>query len=412
MSTLDDLMAESGVNVTKGNGRPKPPANISPGHLEFDGQSGTYTTRGSAAPVPPSHAEVFAEMGKDPETHRIVGPWRESAWDAWGPDGDVVRMRSWRVHFEAVGDEDSISVPLGEAFKLLVQKAKAPFKIKRVGREKRIALIICLGDVQVGKIGSRGSTEELLLRLGDGFASIEGLIKHVRPDLIVIVDNGDVIEGFDSAGGNYSQATRTDRSLMEQIEIARNILHRLVSMAARYAEEVMVAGVPSNHCAWRSGKANLGKPSDDWGIHNIKALASLYADNANLAHVRFYVPEDQRESLVINVLGTKIALVHGHQARKPEMVGEWWGKQMIGGNLFDADILIHGHFHTYGTYAYGRNPFTGRQRWVIGVTTTDNGSDWYVNLAGSDSDPGITTLIVEEGTGLVEQKVLWLGGEQ
>jgi hypothetical protein len=37
----------------------------------------------------------------------------------------------------------------------------------------------------------------------------------------------------------------------------------------------------------------------------------------------------------------------------------------------------------------GRSTRTGRAKWWLQAPTLDNGSDWFRNLAGDDSDPGL-----------------------
>jgi hypothetical protein len=55
----------------------------------------------------------------------------------------------------------------------------------------------------------------------------------------------------------------------------------------------------------------------------------------------------------------------------------------------------------------GRNPYTGRSKWWLQAPTADAGSDWFRNLAGDDSDPGILTFdITDDGFDLQSLTVL------
>jgi hypothetical protein len=89
------------------------------------------------------------------------------------------------------------------------------------------------------------------------------------------------------------------------------------------------------------------------------------------------------------VLGTSIGLVHGNQFGPGQAIS-WWEKQTFGGQAVSfADVLLSAHYHTFGAGVAGRNPHTGRQRYWLGAPTLDNGSDWFRQTAGRDSDPGL-----------------------
>jgi hypothetical protein len=163
-------------------------------------------------------------------------------------------------------------------------------------------------------------------------------------------------------------------------------LFEYINVAHAYAP-VTVAGVPSNHAAWRSGKQNLGTPGDDLGLFMHKQVAKV--TEAAGMFVDWVQPTEYDESVTIDLHGTRVGLVHGNQFGPGQAV-QWWEKQTFGGQVVaQADVLVTGHYHSFGSGVAGRNPVNQRQRWWLGAPTLDNGSDWFRQTAGRDSDPGL-----------------------
>jgi hypothetical protein len=106
-------------------------------------------------------------------------------------------------------------------------------------------------------------------------------------------------------------------------------------------------------------------------------------------------------------MGTKLGMVHGNQFAKNGAIN-WWSKQQHGGQpVGSADILLTGHYHHLVVMPTGRNPHSGRSKWWLQAPTLDNGSDWFRNSAGEDSDPGLLVFdITEEGFDLQSLVVL------
>ena len=157
---------------------------------------------------------------------------------------------------------------------------------------------------------------------------------------------------------------------------------------------VIVAGVPSNHTAWRNAKQNLGNPQDDLGLFMHHQVAKI--TTAAGMNVQWVEPEPYDESVAVTVPGATIGLVHGNQFGPGQAV-RWWEKQTFGaGAITRADVMVHGHYHSFSMNAAGRNAATQQQRWAIGAPTLDGGSDWFRQTAGRDSDPGLLVFDVTE----------------
>lgn len=273
----------------------------------------------------------------------------------------------------------------------VVKKAKPPKPPKTTAEQ---GLVVALADMQVGKVGSRGGTEELVARLWEKLDALERHAKQVKAESVYILDVGDCIENFESTG---SQLHTNDLSLPEQLRVARRIFTEFVVRMAKIHPRVVVAGIPSNHGRWRRGKDNLGKSGDDFGIETLVAVSDAFALNPDaFGHVSFVVPDPWQESMALDIHGTILALAHGHQVTNPDRVPQWWANQVHGGQpAADADILLTGHFHCLRVQPTGRSAHTGRAKWWIQAPTLDNGSDWFRVKAGADSDPGLLTFTVD-----------------
>ncbi|MEU5838545.1 hypothetical protein ABZ820_33425 [Streptomyces diacarni] len=263
------------------------------------------------------------------------------------------------------------------------------------------ATVIVWADPQIGKTGRRGGTKELIER---STAIRDRLDQHLAgKDLqrILFADAGDGIEGFES-GGN--PMFTNDLSLAQQLDTYGTEMFKFINLA-HYHAPVTVAGIPSNHAAWRCGKQNLGRPADDLGLLMHTQVEYRTADRG--MDVQWVRPATYDESVAVDLIGTRIGLVHGNQFGPGQAVA-WWEKQTFGAQASaTADVLVHGHYHTFSANVAGRNPHTDRQRWCLGAPTLDNGSDWFRTVAGRDSDPGLLVFdVTDEGFDLASLTII------
>lgn len=245
------------------------------------------------------------------------------------------------------------------------------------------ATVIVWADPQIGKTGSRGGTQELIERSTIIREKLDALLGERSPSQILLADAGDGIEGFES-GGN--PMFTNDLSLSGQLDTYGTELFEYINLAHKHAS-VTVAGIPSNHAAWRCGKQNLGKPADDLGLFMHKQVQKV-TDVAGM-DVSWVKPSEYDESVAVDFYGTRVGLVHGNQFGPGQAV-TWWQKQAFGAQAAsNADVLVHGHYHSFSASVAGRNPASGKQRYCLGAPTLDNGSDWFRQVQGRDSDPGL-----------------------
>lgn len=333
--------------------------------------------------------QLLREFGYNPDEVEIVG--KIGQWRKQLPNGE------WRVsyYFQHRPKSSRLDLPA------LYAAAKKKPVAKKVATSNPETLVVALSDMQIGKTGSRGGTPELIDRLQEKRHLLESLVKTRKPERIVLAEVGDMFEGFES-GGN--PMFTNDLSLSQQMDMAGTELYEFVKLLAGYAP-VDVIGVPSNHTAWRNGKQNLGNPQDDLGLfvhQQVQKIASAAGLDATWT---FPAPYD--EEAILDVRGTMLGVVHGNQFA-PSGAPLWWAKQQHGGQpVGAADILITGHYHSLIVMPSGRNPYTGKSKYWLQCPTLDNGSDWYRNKAGQDSDPGLLVFAIDdEGFSLQSLEVL------
>lgn len=356
--------------------------------LEVTGDIAEVEIRDTKGEVTEGRARDFLEgEGLDPNQY-IVASFKKSQWgDASSPKESVAftfkRIGAATLPIELPDMDD-----LHEAVKRAVADRKETPRDRGPVAPKR-SVLTTLADFQTGKTGERGGTEELLRRSEEAKARWVEYVKAENPYEIILVDLGDAIENFENAG---AQERTNDLQLTEQLRAWRRIFWSWIDEASRLAPSVKVISVPSNHCQVRRGKNVLGTPSDDYGIEVLSQVADMAGVNSELyGHVEFFAPPNQEESLAIEAVGGKIlGFAHGHQASNPDKFPTWIAGQALGRTpIGNADIICFGHFH------HLRVQTIGNDRWMFVAPTMDSGSAWWRNISGSESAPGVLTMVIE-----------------
>lgn len=367
----------------------------------WDGKQGEVVT-GLIEPVE-EFTELLTRFGWNPETVEIDGTvnawYKEQPWpkDEEGndiTDGDRPNLVSY--FFKVRNREYNLDLPA--LYDAARQEDLPPFEGKTdVGR----VTVVAFADAQIGKKAHRGGTPELIERLKAKRAALKVHLEARAPESLVLAEVGDLFEGFES-GGN--PMFLNDLSLHQQMDMASTELVEFLRIMRPFGH-VDVLCVPSNHTAWRNGKQNLGNPGDDLGllVHKQVEKIAVEAD----WDAEWHFPGHFEESVTLDINGTVLGVVHGNQYRPGGAVRWWSGMQHGGQPIGAADILLGGHYHHLMLFPTGRNPYTGRTKWFVQAPTLDNGSDWYRNLSGDDSDPGLLVFdITEDGFDLQSLTVL------
>lgn len=355
----------------------------------------TATGKGEGATGPvrtviSDERQLLELAGFDPDVFRIVGKiaqWTKTFHDK--PDTYSFFFQTEKI------TADSIDLPA-----LYAEARRKPRARVKTTPASRVT-VVALSDVQTGKVDHRGGTPELLERLEAARTSLAECLKVRKPQSTVLAEVGDLFEGFES-GGN--PAFTNDLSLAQQMDLAGTELYKFIEVMQRHGH-VDVMSAPSNHTAWRNGKQNLGRPGDDLGMFVHRQVEKVA--NAAGIDATWTFSDEYNESVVLDVLGTGLGMVHGNQYAPGKAV-EWWQKQQHGGMpMALADICLTGHYHTFTAMPTGRNPITGRAKWWLQAPTIDSGSSWYRNIAGGDSDAGLMVFdITENGFDLSSLTIL------
>jgi hypothetical protein len=141
---------------------------------------------------------------------------------------------------------------------------------------------------------------------------------------------------------------------------------------------------------------------DSWQVEIVQQVLDICAENPALAHVQGRFPDNDHTTLTVDLSGTMVGFIHGHQSRD---AAKWWQGQALGRTpVGQADVLISAHYHHYKAANVGPN------LWVQ-IPAMDGGSPWWRDRAGLDSPTGIVGLVVGEGYDPRRDLVV-LSGEQ
>jgi hypothetical protein len=375
------------------------PKGWEPGYT-WDGSAGVLTTK-PLVDRPRQWDEFIRDAGLDPVDVEVIEPVNVRGWDAnMGRDPVSGEVTTRRMHYYRLNlrRRASLALPdLPTVMRLAKAAARRTAKTPPDELPER-AVVAVFADPQTGKVASRGGTEQLIARYAETMQRFGNYIADANAQEGVWLDAGDAVESFENT---LEQQQTNDLSLMSQVDVATALEFDGIDLMCKLLPRVVAAGVGSNHCRWRQGKANMGTPADDWGLHMLRQVhrwtRKLAAEQ--YSHLSVLVPQKHDETLAIDVCGQIIGLAHGHQVARPNMIPDWWSRQTHGGQpIGDADILVTGHFHHLRVEPVGRNPHTNRSRWWLQAPTLDNGSDWFRHHKGYDSDPGFLVFTVTRGS--------------
>jgi hypothetical protein len=352
--------------------------------VQFDGTIGEATTPPTTGNQP-DFDQFLLDQGFSPELIEIYGPIRTSRWQQ-REGGDW--LVSWRFNFRMKADLD-VDLPT-----LYAQAKKTKLPVRKETNQGK-ALVIVPADYQVGKVGSRGNTQDLIARVFASYERIEQKLKQGKYEKVIILDAGDMIESV-SNKASMAQLESNDLSPFQQQDLAAALLWDLIKIAHKYAP-VTYASVGSNHCQWRVNGQAVGKPGlDDIGIVILQQLRRLSTELG--MDVNYLIPDPYDESLALDVFDDQfhiLALAHGHQAARPNGVPDWLIKQTYSqGPISAFTTFVSAHFHHVRVEELAPASNGGSRYWVQ-ASTSDNGSDWFRLKAGTESTTGIVCFELE-----------------
>lgn len=374
---------------------PKAPKGWEP-QATLIGDTGEVCSPGQNKPDLKDFSAILKFFKIDPKVFEVIDETIQvRQWQQYGGDW----LSYYKFNIRKIVSREEVNLPM------LMAEAKANASLAEimlkstppVSKNKNRTLVVPFSDLQAGKVGSRGDSKDLIKRVLEKRDKLSDYISQQGCSEAVFLDGGDIVESFENTA---QQGFTNDLSIMQQLDLAGTLEQEFISLLANTHDKVRVGGVPSNHGAWRRGKDVLGRPSDDWGIYLLKQIERAYklAPEA-YGHVDFIYPGDWEKSLSLPVQGLDLGLVHGEDSSLAQMEN-WWAKQVHGNSpIADVDILITAHYHTLGLKPSGRSRKTGKQKYWIATPTLDNGSDWWANKSGSDSDPGLMAFVIDSEIG-------------
>jgi len=383
--TLKDDLSALGNDEQRKRERKSIPAGYEPG-IEYDSAGGTLRSVPRVAGGEPDHAELLAEFELDPTKWRITG-LRRSKWQRW--DGEW--LESFRATF--VPNSSHSLVPIDDLLETIAKwKPQKPVSSPVKVSVSPVAYVVVLADTQVGKIDGGGSDAiiaNVLSKIDLAVIRLKDLRKTGRQiDTIYLPQLGDCIEGMNSQGGKH--IWRTDLDLTSQIRVYRRLLLHMVKTFAPLAERVIVPAIPGNHDeAVRVGNSMATTYTDSFALDSASAVADALADREDFAHVSFVFPKYDTLTVTLDMCGTVVGLIHGHQCRGKAVT--WWANQAHGQqDIGEATLLLSGHYH------HLKIEQTGRKTWIQ-APSLDGGSTWFENSTGQAAPAGMLTLTVGNG---------------
>lgn len=268
-------------------------------------------------------------------------------------------------------------------------KALRPRRQPRTAFTGDTTLAVSWNDWQTGKLAA-GGTPALAERLDaafDGVAQRARELRKIGRDLghLLVVGGGDMVEGC-VIFPNQSYEIDTDRrgQIRNTVTFGLDGLDRLAPMFDR----VTVLAVGGNHGEHRiDGKRTTRHDNDDCAVFEHMALAA--ARDSRLQHVNFVIAQDELvKTIDVNgwVFGTTHGQVFGRGNGAVEQRAYKWYAGQAAGHLpaGDCDLLLTHHYHYFAASDWG-----GCQ-WVQ-TPAMDGGSDWWTDISGKHSAPGMLT---------------------
>lgn len=356
----------------------------SPG-VEYDNNGGELRTVPTEDTADPDEEGLFEQFGLDPAKWKITN-LRRSTWQTY----DERWLHAYRGSFSPrVGSQ-----ALGEITDEALTDILSRYHAYHVPRPRpHSVFMIPVGDTQLGKPDGGGSaaTVARFAAMTDQAGQkilANGCQRLILPWL------GDCLEGVVSQGGR--NVATLDLSITEQVRVFRRLFLHQIATLAPLADEVIIPVVGGNHDEAMRDQ-NMGV-HDSWAIEAAAAVQDALVLSEKFDHVRFVFPDRTNLGVTMDVMAGLdadpyvIHFEHGHAARNPNKVIDWWkgqthGRQPAGA----ADMLITAHFHTTKVTA------TGGDRWWIQTPNMDGGSDWFRRGTGEDSSAGMMSMRVVGG---------------
>jgi predicted phosphodiesterase len=309
-------------------------------------------------------------------------PVEVRAWDGNVGGGVIQRFYYFKARILR-RDAATPSIDLTE----LINDAKAVDRVKLRKLTNERAYFAQITDLQAGQADGDGVAGMVsrALELADLVcADVEYLAKSNRPvSQIFIPITGDLVEGI--VGWYEMQQFSVQLDRREQVKLVRRLLSQFLLSLSKLKLPIHVAAVAGNHGENRSNGKAFTTLSDNDDLAIVEQIAEAF-ELAGRKEFTFTLPQKDRLSMTVEVLGNIVGLTHGHIARagsgvEGKILG--WFKSMAATRdpIGDSDILFTGHYH-HARY----QQLIGDTTWIQGGALCDT-SAWFSQSFGLVSDP-------------------------
>jgi len=324
----------------------------------------------------PGAREAIEEAGLNADEWEVLSI-RRGRWQKF--DGEW--LESLRVNLQPAAGNATRDYDL-DSLKKSMEKWK-PGKVKETAGN--LTAVYSVGDTQYGKDDTPAIVDRMHRALEEVIAHYERMSKRYDIAQIALPQLGDCIEGMTSQKGKVMG--RHDIGVSEQVQVGRRMLLTWIKELAPLTSKLIIPVVPGNHDEVQ--RFLVSRPEDSWQIDIVRQAEDAVLLNDFLKdRVEFRYPAADDSTLAVELSGVLYGMAHGHQA--PNMI-KWWNGQVMGRcSVANADILNVGHLHHYHTQNVGRRLF-------VQNPAMDNGSSWWRDKAGLESDPGIVSMLIGQG---------------
>jgi len=393
MTIMEELLDSGGEFEHAVKPRMKHPTGWEPGINTESGRICVQQTKGPTE-VAIDWSDWLTHFGFDSDTFTILDDTMEvRSWDANMGGGNITRFYYYKAK---IVRKRTDNFNYDDLVKYIARFKPLKTK-KKTGTQ---SYIVALADLQIGKKDGDG-LKGVVSRMVQAEHDIVQDIRKARKggaDIgqIVLAGLGDIIEGCD---GHYKMQTfQVELDRREQVKVARRLLLRLIRVLADETDKMLILSVPGNHGENRKGGKAFTTFGDNDDVAVFEQISDILAENpARYGHVKFVTPYNDL-SVTIDIEGTVVGFIHGHQARATARDGlahtkiwNYWKNQSHEGTpIGTCDILVSGHFHYYTATQNG-------SRTHFQAPPLDSKSQWYTESHAYATNPGILTFLVDSG---------------
>ena len=333
--------------------------------------------------------DLLVGAGFDPDCWRIKGAVNTRKWNRY----DQEWLYYYKFDVEQGESEKSKMIHVEDLVKRIRKRSKK-------GRnEGGFVLsegwyVFVMSDWQIGKNEGGRGTADTVQRYKDCLEqarqNVINLRKQgVRIDNLLIVSVGDLVEG---CGDHYDmQQFSVDADRRTQNRIVRELFTETLLTFGPIFAHMKVAVIGGNHGENRKDGKAYTTFADNDDVGSPEAVKEAFDLAGWGDRITWHIPQDEL-SMVVDVDGVKIGIVHGHQfrggANALKKAEDWWRTNDFGLQAVrEAQILISGHFH----HLCITNVTHGRT-WMQ-APTIDPGSKWYTDTSGVTAIPGVLNFV-------------------